>query len=184
MIIANITTYVGTCGDAEHYYCQYCEVDDDYKFTTYNQTYTDVDLVRILTSESECLYLNKKDRSRNYIGGETFRFNSINQIHDTLISQFKDKKIISYLDNIIFSQSLYYNVDVLKDVFLYLPNSVYKDIIPENYIIKCSDCGKEFKLEDISKETLYNDRILIVFNRISYKNKCCGFVDLVWNVIL
>lgn len=89
MIYANINTYVGMCGDAEHYYCQYVEKDGDAIPNTM-KVYGGDDLKYEIRSSNACREYNKKDStSRWHIGMETNRFFS------KIINIF-EKKLFKY----------------------------------------------------------------------------------------
>ena len=191
MIIANITSFEGLCADAEHYYCEYLEVPNDYVLRTQEYIHSDIELKYDITSQEYCDNLNIKDSwSGWHIGMDTVRFESINDIHEKLISLFPNETIVTYYENKIFKGMLYLkdrvNLGYLAfgEVWSPIYNSVYKDLLPESLIIKCEECGKEYKVEDISKEIDYDGRTIIEFHKRWNMNKCCNEMSLIWNAII
>lgn len=193
MILANIMTYQGQCADAEHFYCEYASVPDSYKIkATLDYLPSDhSDLERVITSESEVIAINKKSgRGSARLGENTFKFNSVEQINDTLKEQFEGQNIVCYYEGKIFKGMLclingkneghlFFN-----EVFTRIPSSCYKDLIPENCIIRCQDCGKIYKLEEVATERKWGDRIFVQFiKEKTIKSKCCSEPFLEWNVV-
>lgn len=192
MILANISTFIGQCSDAEHFYCEYEIVDDSYKpqpseFLSINHS----DLSRVLTSESEVIAINKKGgKGSARLGQNTFKFNSISQVQETLQEQFKGQNIVCYYEGKIFKEMLCIingenkGYQFFGETFYRIPSSCFKDLIPENYIIKCEDCGKTYTLDEVAKEKEWGDRILVEFiNEKTIKSKCCSEPYLIWNVV-
>ena len=190
-IIANITSFIGSI-DGEHYYCSWNEIDEK-PHTSYSQTGRNR-LIRVLTSQDEISYLNKKDSGGNYkVGDETERFKSIQDIHEELKTQFINQNIVTYENGDLYSEMLCIidgvneGVDYFGNIFVDTPNSFYKNLLPKNkkIIIKCDDCGAIHKLEDVSTEKYLESeqRDWIKFKN-DYQLKCCEYPCLVWNVIL
>jgi hypothetical protein len=66
-------------------------------------------------------------------------------------------------------------------------SSVYKNLLPpySEIKIKCQDCGKEYTLEEVSKEIFWEGRSLVQFlKKKEMKNLCCRDFSLEWNVII
>lgn len=205
MLFANITSFIGQCSEAEHYYCHYYEAKPDEKITKqyYGAGWGGDELTRLITNPTEIKFLNEKDnfgeeRASRYIykgGMETTRFNSIQEIHDTLIEKFGDQTIVTYENSHIFKDMLYYvdgknlTYKAFGDVWETVPTSCWKDLLPEldTIVIKCDDCGHEYKLEDVSYDQYYSieKRTLVKFHRKRDMDEpCCKYFDLMWNVIL
>ena len=204
MLFANITSYVGQCSDAEHYYCKYHIAVPGTKISKqYNgSNFSDDELIRTINSQSEVDFINIKDNGDSLhnrymykIGMETNRFNSIEQIHETLISKFGDQTIITYNESDIFKDMLYYvdgknmTYTMFDDIWNYVPVSCYKDLLPDydTIIIKCDDCGHEYKMDEVSteRELSIEKRTLVKFNRKRDMDEpCCSHFDLKWNIIL
>lgn len=205
MIIANITTYRGQCFDAIHYYCKYEIVNDvesprsEYVSESYSGR---TDLKRVIITESETQSFNKKDTwSGWHVGDKTSRFDTIEQVHGKLIELYPNEVIVSYYDGHLFKEMLYYKSGVnlgykaFGEQWSYVPNSCWKDLLPEDLnsiIIKCDDCGHEYKLNEISKNVIHDElndkgenRILLKFYRKNEMDEvCCKWFNLKWNVIL
>lgn len=195
MILADITTYRGQCSDAEHYYCKYTIVSEDYVPKPEVSIYINTEeLKRTINYQSEANELNEKDSCKSWrIGNETVRFDTIEDIHKLLINKFNNHTIVTYEDGKIFKDMLYYKDGInigyktFGEVWSPIYTSVYKDLLPESFTIKCDSCGKEYSLSEVSTEVkLSNDRILIKFfrNPIQMKKLCCIHWDLIWNVVL
>lgn len=192
MIIADISTYRVQCSDAEHFYCEFEIVPDSYPLKpTVHLSANHSDLTRKLTSESEVMSINKKDgRGSARLGQNTFKFNSISQIQETLQEQFKKQNIICYYEGKIFKEMLCIingenkGYKFFGETFLRVPSSCFKDLIPENCIIKCEDCGKVYKIEEVTIEKKWDKRIILEFiKEKTIKSKCCNEPYLVWNVV-
>lgn len=195
MIIANITSFEGQCADAEHFYCQYLEMPDkEIKKTCPIGRYGNEELKRVLNSEYEVAKLNKKDGYRSYrLGIETNRFNTIEEIHELLKEKFPTQTIVTYYEDRIFKDMLYWKdgknlgVEVFGEVWTEVPTSVWKDLLPSEIKIKCEDCGHEYKLEEVTIEQdgYAEGRTLVKFLRkYDLDEPCCDDVYLLWNVIL
>ncbi len=197
MIVANITSWQGQCGDAEHYYCKYTEVEDMEPKKDYNSYHGGSDeeeLERALTSAKEVAHLNKKEGRGSWrLGRKTKKYVSKKQIHKQLIKMFPDQTIITYKERDFFKEMLYYKdgedlgFAALGEKWTELPTSCYKDLIVpiETLKIKCEDCGHEYKLEEITTEREWGDRILTKFKRRSEMDSpCCSDFYLIWNIIL
>ena len=192
MIIANITTYVGQCADAEHYYCNY-DVSEEIKPTIDYRG--DEELRRIITKQSEVDRINKKDRHSGFwVGRDTNRYNTIEEIHQQLIKEFGDQTIITYYENKIFKDMLYYVNGVnltykeFGDIYLNMPTQCYKDLLPDisTIKIKCADCGHTYTYDELYKREYKSEsgRILVQFKRKYDMTACCRWFDLEWNVVL
>lgn len=73
----------------------------------------------------------------------------------------------------------------LGEVWNILPMSIYSDLIPSDFKIKCYNCNHIFTKEEIEPfliKTTHNGRSLTIF-KISDCPKCHE-IDLEWNVIL
>lgn len=205
MLFANITSFIGQCSEAEHYYCHYYEAEPGEKITKqyYGAGWCDDELTRLVTKQNEIDFLNRKDNGdfraipsfRYRAGMETNRFNSIEEIHQTLIEKFGDQTIVTYDNSHIFKDMLYYvdgknlTYKAFGDVWETVPISCWKDLLPEldTIIIKCDDCGHEYKLEDVSYDQYYSieKRTLVKFyKKWEMDERCCKYFDLMWNVIL
>lgn len=193
MIVANITSFDGQDMEAEHFYCTYDETE--YKTPTiYTMIGRKYELKRVLTDQSEVDYLNKKDTSNCWhVGLTTNRFKSIKSIHIALKNLFKNKIIVTYYKGKIFKEMLYFKdgknlgYKVFGEVFTHVPNGVFKHLLPtyDKIKIKCEDCGKEHKFEDIISEQSYGDKTIINFlNKWDVDEPCCEYFNLLWNVIL
>lgn len=199
MILANITSF----HEGEHFYCSYIKEDfnPNKKYLFHPGSYSSEQLKRIITDEKEAKYLNKKD-GYNYnvwkIGDETIRFNSIEDINNTLKQVFKDEDcVISYYEGYPFKEMIYVLIGIdlgykgLGDVWLPIPSSCWKDLLPpiEEIKVRCSDCGHEFNFKDIIVDEFHyeiENRTLV--NLMNKKSKadyvCCKYYSLEWNVIL
>lgn len=192
MIYANINTYAGMCGDAEHYYCQYIEQNSD-DIPNEKRVYGGDDLKFEIKSSNFCRELNKKDTtSRWHVGMETVRFSSIEDIHDELIRKFSDKNIVTYYNSEIFKEMLIYidgkryGFEYLGEQFVDLPTSCYRDLVKPDCTIKCIICGKTFSLDEIFTLQSFGERDLLK-NKYAHKSRfsiCCDDTYLKWNVIL
>ena len=189
MIVANITTFQGQCGDAEHFYCVYDKIELKNLKTSYYGSYH-TELHRILKSPKEVKYLNIKDGGRWCVGMETIRFNSIKQIHNRLKELFPNEDIVTYYERDIFKDMLCildgtdFGYKHFGETWNSLPSSCYKHLLSDDFKIKCYSCGKEHKLEDISYLSKYNDKDLVEFYSYYDIKKCCRDMELVWNNIL
>jgi hypothetical protein len=196
MIIANITDYIGHDVSAEHYYCNYCIVDDVIPKPSYNESNCDSYELKKSITASEAEELNEKDSWNGWRKGmKTGRFKLIKHIHSALLKKFKNQIIVTYYEGKIFKEMLYFKdgtnlgYKFFGEIWSYCPTSVYKHRLPEDLNdvkIKCDDCGKEYKLEEVSYERPWTEgRTLIQF----YKEKemeetCCNDFVLMWNVVL
>lgn len=193
MITANITSYYGQCSDAEHYYCCVYIVDDKAPNLHYTGGNHD-EITRVITDEKEAEYLNKKGKCRIWrVGKTTNRFSTIEQIHQRLKELYPNEIIVTYYERNIFKDMLYFKDNInlgykyFGEVFSNIPTSVYKDLLPDysSIIIKCAECGHIYKIEDITTETVYNNRACVDFKqKRNMDNPCCKYFDLQWNVIL
>jgi hypothetical protein len=201
MILANITTYLGQCGDAEHYYCTFMKVEEAFPPKKYQGAPIGDgkdELKRTLTSEGEIAALNKKHGRHSYWKGRKITgFNSIEHIHKELKKRFGNKHtIVTYYEEDIFSEMLYLKDGVnlgsaaFGEVWSQLPYSCYKHLLPpvEKIKIKCEDCGTEHEFSKMHNERNWSEgRILIEFAKGSRFPKCPNCKDggyLVWNVVL
>ena len=193
MIAANITTWEGMCTDAEHFYCNYCDIGDNIpnKYCSVG-SFDSIELKRTL-SKSESDYLNKKDLTISCYskGSKTNRFDSIEQIHDRLKKLFPNQNIITYLESQLFKEMLYLvdgkniGIESFGEIYNNVPTSCYKDLVPEDVKIKCERCGKEHLLEDVTYERDYNFRPLLYFTKKRDMDElCCNRFELIWNTVL
>jgi len=108
MVEANITSFVGSDENAIHYYCKWNHVENDKPNKYCSLKYVrNIDLSRILDTQSEVDRLNRKDRCPyNKLGDETYRFNSISEIHETLIKMFPNENITTYFQRSTFEDML------------------------------------------------------------------------------
>jgi len=199
MIIANITSWEGQDLSAEHYYCNYREVDDLHgKLPSVyysGPSYIMGNLERKITTQEEVDYLNGKDGTGGYhIGASINRFKKIKDIHDLLLETFKNTDIITYYDKKIFKDMLCIIDGVVKDYTIFndpftsVPNSCFKDLLPADMSdvkIKCYACGVFHELEDVTSEEEYNGRTWLRFlSKRDVDDPCCNRFELLWNVVL
>lgn len=194
MIVGNITSFAGQCSDAEHYYCNYIRVDDTYKPQPFCYLGRDLTELKRQIKQKEAEYLNHKDTWSGWKSGmTTVRFNSIQQIHETMIKKFKGHDIITYYEGKIFSEMIYIkdgkNVgkNAFGEVWDNTPNSCFKHLLPpkSEIKIKCEECGREYQLDEVTYEIEWNNQTLIQFYRKGeLGNSCCKKQLLIWNVIL
>lgn len=192
MISANITTYRGQCGDAEHYYCSYRIVEDESPKTNSGGSYGREDLKHPLTY-AQAAALSRKERYPWEEGTMSNRFDTIEEIHEHLKSTFPNETIVTYYEGQLFKEMLYIKdgvnlgYEAFGEVWSSTPRSVYKDLIPENVKIKCCECGHEYTLEEVTSERVWEKgRILTEFlpKRDLEDDPCCKYFDLEWNVII
>lgn len=195
-IVANITSYIGQCVEAEHYYCTFCKdisIDVDKDVTLLHRcrtSYEKEELYKVLTKEDAEALAKKDNYSSWREGTKSNRFNSIAEIKEELLRMFPDENIVTYEDCEPHSEMLIKidgeikSIDFLGEVWSCVPNSVWKDLLPENFKVKC-ECGKEYSEEEI-RELIFTrkigDRELAVFDVDSCE--CCKRPYLMWNVIL
>jgi PHP family Zn ribbon phosphoesterase len=199
MIFANITSYIGQDMDAQHYYCHYKEMEDR-KITQHcpiGSSGND-ELMRKITTEKESKYLTNKSGGGGFrykIGMETNRFNTFEEIHNALKEKFPNQTIVTYDEGQIFQEMLYWKdgvnlgVKAFGEVWLSLPTSCYKDLLPplDQIKIRCQDCGTEYNFDDVTDERNYDGRAWIKFltrSRDLEIDTCCSPLYLEWNVIL
>ena len=189
MILANITSYIGQDLEAEHYYCSYIISSNEIP-KQHNSSGDKNELLRVL-NESQARNLNLKDGSHYRIGDKTNRFDSIEQIHKTLIKKFPKENIVTYKDDKVFKEMLCVvegknlGYKYFGEVWVTVPYSCFKDIIPKEHKIKCYHCNREYLLEDVSIDQCWNDnRTGVVFLKRRDVDDHCDCYDLVWNVIL
>lgn len=194
MILGSITSYIGQCSDAIHYYCQYKIVDETTAPRTEFST-NDNDLKRTIKYESEVATLNKKDNWHGWhVGSTTNRFNSFQQIHIELKKQFKDHTIVTYYEGKIFKGMLYFKdgknigYKVFGETWTMTPNSVYKHLLPplKKIKIKCEECNTEYKFKDVTYESEWNNKTIVEFikKRDLEVDICCKYFNLIWNVVI
>jgi len=190
MISANITTYQGQCGDAEHYYCSYRRIDDEFPATNSGATFGREDLKHPL-SYAQAVALSRKERFPWKEGTMSNRFDTIEEIHEYLKITFPNETIVTYYEGQLFKEMLYIKdginlgYEAFGEVWSAVPRSVYKDLIPENAKIKCYDCGHEYSLDEVTSERNWGGRTLVEFlSRREIDDPCCKSFDLEWNVIL
>ncbi len=195
MILANITSYIGQI-DAEHYYCSYIiENTTEFPKKTYSgSSYLRNELTRVIKEKEEAYYLNRKEScTRFHTGSVLKKFNTINQIHETLIETFPNQDIVTYYEDQLFRDMLYIKdgvnlgIKAFGEVFTYVPTSCYKDLLPSPELIKikCDDCGKEYTLDEVTYESEHLGRPLIIFiKKRDMDDICCKYFNLIWNVVL
>ena len=198
MIIANITSFIGQCADAVHYYCTFEEFPDTIPILDIHNVYipTSNDLIRVLAKESEVIAHNKKAGGRDWhIGKQTNSFNTFSEIHRELKKQCKGKIIVTYYEEKAFKEMLYFKdgknlgFKYFKEVWIDMPNACYKHLLPpyDKIKVKCNDCGKVYKFEDIIREEREweDGKIQVMFREQRHmKNTCCEYPIFKWNVIL
>ncbi|GAG86112.1 unnamed protein product [marine sediment metagenome] len=96
-IVVNITSYVGTGGNAEHYYAKVWELDTKDSIYVVAQRALmghGEELERTFTDVKETRRLNQKDDTRQWkIGGLTERFGSIKQIKNFVSDKYPDSDL-------------------------------------------------------------------------------------------
>lgn len=195
-IVANISSYIGQCVEAEHYYCtiyKNIQIDIDKNISVLHHCRTSFEkeeLYKVLSKE-DAETLNKKD---NYSfweeGSKVTRFNSIAEIKEELLKQFPNDNIVTYEDckphreMLIKIDGEIKSIDFLGEIWNTVPNSVWKDLLPEHFKVKC-ECGKEYSEEEV-QELIFTHKIgnreLAVFD-IDFCY-CCKRPYLMWNVVL
>lgn len=197
MIIANITTYLGQDTSAIHYYCSYEKVSESIPKKYYNGGSSN-EIKKTISTQKAADFLNEKDSWGGWrIGMKINRFDSIDEIHSTLKKLFKKQTIVTYYEHRLFREMLYFKDGVnlgfefFGEVWSGVPTSCWKDILPNEPIkIRCGDCGKEYKLEEVSYEREWENRTLIQFYKRyemgidSDEEPCCKYFSLEWNIIL
>ena len=198
MIVANITSYIGQCSDAEHFYCKYYNVDLSYNgklsenLSSINLPLKGIELTRKL-SKKEAEILTEKDGWTWRPGQSTNRFDSIEDIHTLLKNKFKKYDIVTYEEGFVYKDMLFIRnginegISVFGEIWNTLPFSCYADLLPpkKEIKIKCDCCGKEYQIEDISFEIeISKTRNLFKFLKMYDIPKCCKERNLVWNVVL
>lgn len=196
-ITANITSYIGQCYEAEHYYCQIykeTKIDLDKNIQQLHNcrtSFNNEELYKVLTKE-DAEKLSKKDGNFKWIeGAKVNRFNSLCEIKEELLKQFPDENIISYYECRPYQNMLikidgdFKPIEYLEQVWSYLPSSVYKDLIPKHFSVKC-ECGneyseKEFK-ENIMVDQHHFNRTITIFDVDMCE--CCDKPYLMWDVVL
>jgi len=201
MIEANITSYIGQDMEAEHYYCNYIEIDERVPRNATSVGFGSEELFRKIKTDRESKYLTKKASGRGgyryRIGNEINRFNTFAEIHEELIELFPNHTIVTYYEGQFFSEMLYYKdgknlgVKAFGEVWSDVPSSFYKNLIPppEDYIIRCENCKKEYKLEEVSEERFLEieqkDWVKFLRPYDLYEiEPCCKPFILEWNVII
>ena len=106
------------------------------------------------------------------------------------MKQFPNDNIVTYEDcephreMLIKIDGEIKSIDFLGEIWNTVPNSVWKDLLPEHFKVKC-ECGKEYSEEEI-QELIFTHRIgnreLAVFD-IDFCY-CCKRPYLMWNVVL
>lgn len=196
-IVGNVTSYIGQCIEAEHYYCSIykdiiIDVDSNVKALHRCRTsFEKEELFKVLT-ENDAILLNKKD---DYVyreaGDKTNRFNSLKEINEELLKQFPNENIVTYHECQPYKEMLIKidgnikDISYLGEIWSYLPRSVYKDLLPEHFKVKC-ECGKEYSEEEFKNIMVEykfgEERTWIQFDTDICE--CCGRPSLMWNVIL
>jgi hypothetical protein len=191
MISANISTYLVQDVDADHYYCSYRVIEEEFPKTNSGGSYGRIDLKHNLTY-AQATSLSKKDKYPWGEGAETNRFDSIEEIHNHLKEKFPKETIVTYYEGSLFKEMLYIKdgknlgYQAFGEVWSQCPQSVYRDLIPNDVKIKCDECGHEYKLEEVGYERPWGDRILFQFYRKSEleDDPCCKYFYLEWNIII
>ena len=154
------------------------------------------ELTRVLTSQDEVNYFNKKDKHSNIkIGCEVNRFNSIEQIHEMLINDNPCECIITYLNHKPFKDMLFVVNGVnlgykgLGNEFTAMPTSCWSDLLPKpsDIKIKCNNCGKNIQYNEIVDHVKYldiEDKHLSLYNiNDDMDEPCCDKPRLLWNIL-
>lgn len=191
MITANITTYRVQCSDAEHYYCS-CKIEEDgFPKTNSGSSYGRMDLKHKLTY-AQAASMARKDKFPWEEGASTNRFDSIEEIHETLKKEFPNDIIVTYYEGQLFKEMLYIKdgknlgYAAFGEVWSTMPRTVYKHVLPDNIQIRCAECGHKYKLEEVTTERPWGDKISVELLRPREMDEdpCCKYFDLEWNVIL
>lgn len=196
-IVANITSYIGQCVEAEHFYCtiykniQISIEEGGKELHRCRTSYSDKEeLYKILTEEDAKALSNKDIGFKWRVGDEVNRFISIEEINQELLKRFPEDNIVTYYEcqphkeMLIKIDGEIKSIDFLGEVWSSFPESVWKDLLPENYKVKC-ECGEEYNKEEIQEMMLiynYDERELVCFD--IDKCDCCRRPYLMWNVIL
>lgn len=195
MILANITSFIGQCAGAVHYYCYIEEVantkpEPNYKYANHEE------LTYELTDQNAADKINSKEGRRSYhVGMEINRFDTIEDIHKLLLNKYPDQTIISYYERKPFKDMLYYIDGEDKtfvefgEIYQHMPSQCYKDLLPNlNTIkIKCADCGRVYSYTQLFKREWESEsgRVLVQFKqKRDMDSPCCKWFDLEWNVVL
>lgn len=196
MIQANITTFIGQDGDAEHYYCHIYRTDSEIPTKDYQGGSWGTEEIDTELTEIEALHLNKKVRAMGYscfrykLGDKTTRFESINRIHQELIKRFPDEDIISYAEGVLFKEMLCriggsnVGYKYFEGTFNHVPRSCYKDLVPDTYKIRCHFCKKKFETDDVAFESDWDGRTILQFMKKRDVIEACNCFELEWDVIL
>jgi hypothetical protein len=194
MIVANITTYLGQCPDAIHYYCEYNNWIGTPDIYSPIGRCGATELKRKIKFQSDASKLNRKDGCTSWhIGSSTNRWDTIEDIHQELKTLFPFEDLITYYEGKIFKEMLYIlngedkGKDFFGEVFIDCPNSCWSNLIPphDKIIVKCNSCGTIHKFEDVVEEKEWGGKKLIqFFRKREVDEPCCDDYELVWNVIL
>lgn len=195
-IVSNITSFMGQCVEAEHYYCSFykdilIDIDKGVEQLHHCRTSSNREELYKVLNEKDAELLSKKDGYFGWkVGDKVNRFNSIEELKQELLKQLPDDNIVTYYEcqphkeMLIKIDGEIKSIDYLGEVWSSLPKSVYKDLLPEDYKVKC-ECGKEYSKEKIQEMMLtykYGERELACFD-IDLCD-CCKRPYLMWNVIL
>jgi len=190
IVEANITSFIGQCGEAEHYYCHY-KINEDKRDLKYCSVhYLDEELKKPLTDENR-IKLSKKDNGRCW-GDTTTRFDSIEEVHNKLIELFPNENIITYDEARPFRNMLCIidgknlGFEYIGEIWNPLPSSLYKDLIVGDYKIKCHKCGHEFTLDEViiyERKEQGREWVKFIKRDSDLDNPCCERPNLEWNLI-
>lgn len=195
-IVANITSFMGQCVEAEHYYCSFykdilIDIDKGVEQLHHCRTSSNREELYKVLNEKDAELLSKKDGYFGWkVGDKVNRFNSIEELKQELLKQLPDDNIVTYYEcqphkeMLIKIDGEIKSIDYLGEVWSSLPKSVYKDLLPEHFKVKC-ECGKEYNKEEIQEMMLsykHGERELICFD-IDLCD-CCKRPYLMWNAIL
>lgn len=168
MIQANISSFIGQDGDAEHYYCH----------------------INVVEGKIPPKQYNGSSWGDDEIGDRTTRFESIDRIHKELLKRFPDQDIVSYDECQPFSKMICivdgvdHGVKYFAGTFNHVPTSCYKDLVPDTYKIRCHFCHKEYQPDDVLEERDWGGRALIQFMKKRDVDEPCKCFALEWDVIL
>lgn len=198
-IVCNIHDFIGQCAGAVHFYVD-VNINVDYKISDNNLSLlsnywvigsTYESLNKVITQE-EADILNKIDGEETYHEGmKCSRFNTIEEIHKTLLEKYPNENIVTFYEKKPFKKMMIKVNGEMKDytclgeVWDTLPMSVYSELIPENYKIRCYCCDHILTKEEMQPYITekFNNRRPLTLIHIPCCPKC-GENDLEWNVIL
>lgn len=196
-IVANITSYIGQCPEAEHFYCTIYKdvpinIENGGKELHHCKTsYSGREELYKVLNEKEAKALSNKDKGFEWKDGtEVNRFASFQEINSLLLERFPENNIVTYYECQPFKEMLIKidgeikSIDFLGEVWSSFPKSLWKDLLSEDFKVKC-ECGKEYSMGELQEIMLIHkcgDRELVCFD-IDMCD-CCRRPYLMWNVIL